>query len=120
MAGDPFDVEHVDERTAVIRLHRGAGTAAGAKVDALLADLKGHDVRRLVVDLRSTSMLNSKVLDALVRGAADLDPRTGAGLAVVVEQPYVRQILEITETGGLLFLADTPAEALAALPLAPA
>jgi anti-anti-sigma regulatory factor len=110
------DVERLDGRTAVITLHAEAGTAAGAQVRDLLADLIAEGVDRFVVDLRGPQMLNSKVLDALVRGAAGLDPRAGAGLAVITEQQYVRTILEITATGGLLVLAESRAEALDALP----
>jgi anti-anti-sigma regulatory factor len=111
-----YDVERVDDRTAVITLHAEAGTAAGHHVRELLADLREQGVNRLVFDLRSPQMLNSKVLDALVRGAADLHPRDGAGLAVITEQQYVRTILEITATGGMLFVADSREEALDALP----
>lgn len=110
------DVQRVDDRTAVITLHAEAGTAAGTHVEQLLDDLRGQGVNRLVVDLRSPQMLNSKVLDALVRAAKDLDPREGAGLAVITEQQYVRTILQITATGGMLFLAESRDEALEALP----
>jgi anti-anti-sigma regulatory factor len=110
------DVERVDDRTAFITLHAEAGTAAGRHVDALLAELREQGVNRVVVDLRGPQMLNSKVLDALVRGARDLDPRDGAGLAVITEQQYVRTILEITATGGMLYLAESRDEALDALP----
>lgn len=112
-------VEHVGAHTAVITLAPGAGTDSGAEVDQVLLDLRSQEVWRLVVDLRGPEMLNSKVLHSLVRAAADLDPRRGAGLAVITEQPYVRQILEVTETGGMLFLAQTRAEALDALPPLP-
>jgi anti-anti-sigma regulatory factor len=117
--GAEHDVEQIGQDTAIVTLTAGAGTRAGAEVDALLARLKGQGVRRLVVDLRAPEMLNSKVLDALVRAAADLDPRTGAGLAVITEQSYVRTMLEITEVGGLLFLAESRDEALGALPERP-
>jgi anti-anti-sigma regulatory factor len=110
------DVEHIDDRTAIITLHPDAGTAAGEHVGTLLADLRERQVDRLVVDLRGPHMLNSKVLDALVRAARDLDPRDGAGLAVITEQQYVRTILQITATGGMLYLAETRKDALDALP----
>jgi anti-anti-sigma regulatory factor len=110
------DLERIDDRTAVITLHAEAGTAAGEQVATLLAELREQHVDRLVIDLRSPQMLNSKVLDALVRGAEDLDPRDGAGLAVITEQQYVRTILEITATGGMLYLAETREDALDALP----
>jgi len=110
------DVERLDGRTAVVTLRRGAGHELGIEVARLLATLEADGVSRFVVDLRTPQLLNSKVLDALVRAAAHLDPRTGAGLAVITEQQYVRTILEVTETGGLLFLADSREEALEALP----
>jgi hypothetical protein len=110
------DVERIDDRTAVITLHPDAGTSAGEHVRTLLSDLLTQGVNRLVVDLRGPQMLNSKVLDALVRGAGDLHPRDGAGLAVITEQQYVRTILQITATGGMLYLAESREEALDALP----
>ena len=112
----PTRVERLDDRTAIVTLDPDAGTDAGAQVDAQLAGLRAQRVDRLVIDLRGPQMLNSKVLDALVRGATDLDPRDGAGLAVITEQQYVRTILQITATGGMLYLAESRDEALAALP----
>src|SRR4051812_5974065 len=110
------DVEHIDDRTAVISLHADSGTTAGVQVDALLAELRDQGVNRLVIDLRGPHMLNSKVLDALVRAAKHLDPRDGAGLVVITEQQYVRTILQVTASGGMLFLAESREEALEALP----
>jgi anti-anti-sigma regulatory factor len=112
----PHDVELVDDRTAIVTLRSAAAMTAGADVSRVLAELSAQGIDRLVIDLRGPQMLNSKVLDALVRGAADLDPRRGAGIAVITEQQYVRMILEVTETGGLLFLAEDRDEALEALP----
>ncbi|QEC49845.1 hypothetical protein FSW04_21260 [Baekduia soli] len=120
MPGAGHDVERVDALTALVTLRPGAGTRAGQEVGELLASLKAEGTRRLVVDLRPPDMLNSKVLDALVRAAEDLDPRQGAGLAVITNQQYVRTILEITVTGGLLFVAESREDALAALPRPPA
>ena len=114
------DVERVDQHTAIVTLHARAGTASGEQIGQILTGLVADGIRRLVVDLRHPRMLNSKVLDALVRAAADLDPRAGAGLAVITEQQYVRTILDITATGGMLFLAESRDEALAALPQLPA
>jgi anti-anti-sigma regulatory factor len=114
--GGRHAVERIDDRTAIITLHVEAGTDAGAQVGAQLAELREGGTDRLVVDLRNPAMLNSKVLDALVRAARDLDPRRGAGLAVITDQQYVRTILQITATGGMLYLAESRDEALAALP----
>jgi anti-anti-sigma regulatory factor len=114
--GQRHDVERLDDRTAIVTLHPEAGTAAGEHVRTLLQELLVQGVNRLVVDLRGPQMLNSKVLDALVRAARDLHPRDGAGLAVITEQQYVRTILQITATGGMLYLAESRDEALRALP----
>jgi anti-anti-sigma regulatory factor len=112
----PHDVELVDDRTAIVTLRSAVAMTAGDDVSRVLAELTAQGVDRLVIDLRGLQMLNSKILDVLVRGAADLDPRRGAGIAVITEQQYVRMILEVTETGGLLFLAEDRDEALEALP----
>ena len=120
MGPPAHDVELIDARTVLITLRAEAGTDAGAQVTGLLARLREQGVDRLVVDLRNPQMLNSKVLDALVRGAAHLDPRTGAGLVVITDQQYVRTILDMNATGGMLFLAQDRDAAFAALPPRPA
>ena len=109
-------VERVDGDTAVLTITGVTDVWSGGEIDDLLVELKRDGRRRIVVDASDANWLNSKVLDALVRCSADLDPRDGAGLAVVTSQSYVKQILEITTTGGVLFLADTRDEALDALP----
>ncbi len=114
---EPFDVARVNARTAVVTVDGDTNIWSGFALDDQLVSLKGEGVDRIVVDLSSAGLLNSKMLDALVRCSAGLDPRLGAGLAVVTTVEYVRQILEVTETGGLLFLADTSEEALESLPV---
>jgi hypothetical protein len=116
VSANAHDVELVDDRTAIVTLRSAAVMSAGDDVARVLAELNAQGIDRLVIDLRNPQMLNSKVLDALVRGAAGLDPRRGAGIAVITEQQYVRMILEVTETGGLLFLAEDRDDALEALP----
>ena len=44
----------------------------------------------------------------------------GAGLVAVIGPGYVRQILEVTETGGMLYLAASRYEAIESLPPRPA
>ena len=113
----PFDVERVNARTAVVTVDGDTNIWSGFALDDELVSLKGDGCDRIVVDLSAAGVLNSKMLDALVRCSTDLDPRRGAGLAVVTTVDYVRQILEVTETGGLLFLADSRDEALESLPI---
>ena len=116
----PITIEVVDSRTAVVAVAGDTDIWSGFALDDELVRLKSEGRDRLVVDLSGAGLLNSKLLDALVRCSADLDPRIGAGLAVVTSVDYVRQILEITESGGLLFLADSRDEALDSLPVGPA
>lgn len=118
---EPFTtVEGVDGRTALVVVHGNTDIWSGFALDDELVRLKRSARDRIVVDLSDAGLLNSKLLDALVRCSADLDPRVGAGLAVVTTVGYVRQILEVTESGGLLFLADTRDEALDVLASLPA
>jgi anti-anti-sigma regulatory factor len=113
-------VEAVDARTSVVVVNGDTNIWSGFALDDELIRLKKGGCDRIVVDLSSAGLLNSKLLDALVRCSADLDPSRGGGLAVVTTVDYVRQILEVTETGGILFLADTRDDALDALASLPA
>jgi anti-anti-sigma regulatory factor len=111
----PFTVEHVGESVAVVSLERTTlgpdASLLTETLDALIAD--GHP--RIVVDLSGAHLVNSKLLDALVRVSARTDPRAGEGIAVVTGTAYVRQLLEIGASGGLLLLARSRQEALEAL-----
>jgi anti-anti-sigma regulatory factor len=90
------------------------GTDAGPLAE-LLEELLAEGQRKIVVDLRAPQLLNSKLLDALVRVSDKLDPRRGEGIAVVTETGYVATMLEIAASGGLLILAASLDEALDAL-----
>ena len=109
------DVEELDGQTALVVIDH-THVWSGEDLDRTFAELKASGHGRIVVDASRSRLLNSKVLDALVRCAADLDPREGAGLALITQHDYVKQIVEITATGGVLFLADSREEALDALP----
>ena len=113
------EIEEIGTDTAVITVRGETDLWSGPEIDDVLLKLKRDGRRRIVVDASAAAWVNSKVLDVLVRCAADLDPRDGAGLAVITSQSYVKQILEITATGGVLLLAETREEALDALPRAP-
>ena len=108
-------VEEIGDDTAVVVLEM-THVWSGEEMDRAFAELKTAGRRRIVVDASAASLLNSKVLDALVRCAADLDPREGAGLALITRHDYVKQILQVNTAGGIVFLADTRDEALEALP----
>jgi len=111
----PFSVEHLPDRVAVVSLERTTlgpdATLLTEMLDALISD--GHP--RIVVDLTGTHLVNSKLLDALVRVSARIDPRAGEGIAVVTGTGYVRQLLEVSASGGVLLLARTRDEAIEAL-----
>ena len=108
-------IEEIGADVAVITLLTGVDAAAGPRLGDAIAGLRRAGRRRVVVDLASTPLVNSRVLDVLVACAGDFDPRAGEGLAVVTGTGYLRQVLSITRRGGLVFMAETRAEALAAL-----
>ena len=105
-----LEIERVSPRATVV-------TVRGDPLGALADDLAATVTRLLgetpwvVVDLSELPVLNSKLLDALVRASAAADPRRG-GIAMVAGASYVQQMLEISETGGVVLLADSRAEAL--------
>jgi anti-anti-sigma regulatory factor len=109
------EIEEIADDTAVITLET-THVWSGDEIDAMFASLTAAGRRRIVVDASAAPMVNSKVLDALVRCAADLDPRDGAGIALVTRLDYVKQMLTVSTNGGIVFLADTREDALDALP----
>jgi hypothetical protein len=112
---DPFAVEPLDGVLAVVAVRGLTHGPDAERLFDLLTDLVEQGRTRLVVDLRSSRLLNSKLLDALARVSARLDPRRGEGLAVVTETDYVLTMLEIAASGGVLMLASSRGEALEAL-----
>jgi hypothetical protein len=110
-------VEQLDADTAVVRVGRDAlGEAADALYGEIGALLAGG-TSRIVVEFDGAGLLNSKLLDALVRASAGQDPRRG-GIALVAGENYIRQMLEISETGGIVLLVESREDALEALPSA--
>jgi anti-anti-sigma regulatory factor len=107
----PPAIEEIGEDAAVITVG-GTHVWTGEEIHEALASLKDAGRRRIVVDAGGAPWLNSKVLDALVRGAADLDPGHGGGLALITRHEYIKQILQVSVTGGAVFLADSREEAL--------
>jgi hypothetical protein len=109
----PIGVERLDERTAAVTvgddpLGGGADELAGL-VGGLLAD----GITNVVVEFDG-AILNSKLLDALVRASSGQPPGAG-GIAVIAPPGYVRQMLLVSEAGGVVLLADSREEALEAL-----
>lgn len=107
----PFIVEHVDG-VAVVAL---AGATHGPDAETLsetLGDLIAAGGARVVVDLSGTHLVNSKLLDTLVRVSGRMDPRKGEAIVVVTGADYMRHMLEISAEGGLLLLAESRDEAI--------
>jgi len=103
--------ERLDGQIAVVSVE---GDTLGLSADGLgteLGALAADGVARMVVDFSSLPVLNSKLLDALVRSSRDQGSDGGA-IVVVAGHGYVGHMLEISETGGLVLLADTRDEAL--------
>lgn len=115
MTEDALDVVSDDGTIAVVAVRGLTHGGDAPRLAALLGGLVKGGRGRLVVDLTTSHLLNSKLLDTLVTVSAGLDPRQGQGLAVVTGTNYVRQMLEIGAEGGVLLLADTRDEALEAL-----
>lgn len=114
MSDDVLEVQEVGDDTAVVVVSGTTHGTDASRLSSLLEELLERGRCRLVVDLTGSRLLNSKLLDSLVTVAGRLDPRAGHGLVVVSGTHYVRQMLEIGATGGVLLLAETRDEALAA------
>ena len=113
-SGEFIWVERVGERTAVVSVTGDPLGGAADELASAVATLLSEGVPCVVVDFSRLPVLNSKLLDALVRASASQDPDAG-GIAVIAGHGYVRQVLEISETGGLVLLADSREDALEAL-----
>ena len=108
-----IEVERVDDRTAAVTVHDDPLGATADRLADLVTGLLADGTDRVVVDFAGAGLLNSKLLDALVRASSVAGQR--GGIAVVAGQGYVRQVLEISETGGVGLLADSREEALEAV-----
>lgn len=109
-----LSIDRASSRTTVVTVH---GDPLGSLADELastVGELLGGGSQSIVVDFSTLPVLNSKLLDALVRASAAQRPGPG-GIAVVAGDAYVRQVLEISETGGPILIAESQAEALEAL-----
>ena len=107
-------IERLDERTACVTVTGNVEMGEPARLDQMLQSLVVAGYTRFVVDLSEVPFLNSKLLDTLVRISARIDPADG-GVAVLTAQTYVKHMLEVTESGGVLLLEDSKDAALAAL-----
>jgi hypothetical protein len=109
-----IEVEHLGDGTVAVTVPSDPlGTSAGDLARVVGELVEGRDVN-IVVDFAGGGLLNSKLLDALVRASARQTPGSG-GIAVVVPQSYARHMLTVSAAGGVLLLASSREEALEAL-----
>jgi hypothetical protein len=109
----PIDVERLDERTVAVAIADDPLGETAAELFDCVRRLLDNGVTRIVVEAAGT-ILNSKLVDALVR-AAGHPSAAGGGIAIVAPPYYVHQMVEVSESGGPLLLVDTRADALDAL-----
>jgi anti-sigma B factor antagonist len=105
-----------------VEIDRSAETiviAAGGELDAYAApDLsealaQAAKEDRVIVDLQAVSFLDSTALGVVVRALREVDDRGGAARIVLPEGP-ARRIFEITALDGVLPVAPSRAQAVAA------
>lgn len=99
---------------AVLVVHGDADLHAAPELRDRLGAAIGAGDSRIVVDLTKTSFLDSTALGVLLGAVKQL--RGGDGrIQLVVSRPEIRRIFEITLLDQVLPLAETRAEALAAV-----
>jgi hypothetical protein len=109
----PIDVERLDERTVVVAVGEDPLGDSAAELFECVCGLLDDGVARIVVEIAG-AILNSKLVDSLVRASGHRSA-AGGGIAIIAPPGYVQQMVEVSETGGPLLLADTRDDALAAL-----
>lgn len=105
-------VRRIDPRTATVTVGNDPLGAAADELADVVAALMQDGTEDVVVEFAGSGLLNSKLLDGLVRASGRRPPRGGGGIAVVISAGYARQMLSISEAGGVLVLADSRDEAL--------
>ena len=110
----PFALERLAGDVTVVSLAATTHGPDAAVLGDMLGALIAEGRSQIVVDLSGENLVNSKLLDTLVRVAAGLDPREGEAIVVVAGASYMRHMLEISAPGGLLLLAESRDEALSA------
>ena len=109
---DLIAVEELDANTAVVTVVDDPLGDSSSQLAERVGGLLTEGTLRIVVEFGG-GIVNSKLLDALVR-ASRVGGANG-GIAVVAPPGYVRQMLLVSEVGGVLLLADTREEAIEAL-----
>jgi len=109
-----IEVQSLEDGTVCVTVPSDPLGATADELARVVGELvEGHDVD-VIVDFAGAGLLNSKLLDALVRASAKQTPGTGV-IAVVVSEGYARHMLTVSEAGGVLLLAGSREEALEVL-----
>ena len=111
-----IDVEHVGT-TRVLVLPQDASLEVAEELRVLLREATGDVGGTIVVDLSTTTFVDSRTLGALLESMKRLRPH-GGQLHVVVGKREVRRIFEITLLDRAFPVHATRAEALAAIAIA--
>jgi anti-sigma B factor antagonist len=82
--------------------------ATVGRLDRALGELRGDGVRRVVVDLRGLTFMDSTGLSLLLRWGHDAD-RDGFDLALVHGGRPIRRLFELTGAEGRLTFVDPEA-----------
>lgn len=111
MSDGAVSVERPGDETAVVVVRGDTLGFAAESLTGAVESVIASGIPGIVVDFSALEVLNSKLLDGLVRASRTLPPDAGA-IVVVSAQGYIGHMLEISETGGIVLLADTRDEAL--------
>jgi hypothetical protein len=109
-----IEVRDLGNGTASVTVPPDPLGATAGELARVVGELVEGREQNVIVDFAGAGLLNSKLLDALVRASARQTPGTG-GIAVVLAAGYARHMLTVSEAGGVLLLAGSRDEALEAL-----
>jgi anti-sigma B factor antagonist len=110
---ETFEVsEASDDRSVVVTLSGEIDVAAAPTVRERLEQAAGRDVP-LVIDLTGVSFIDSTALGVLI-GIQKLRAETGGELRLVISEPRVLKVFEITGLTDLFAIVPSLAEATSA------
>ncbi len=107
-----IQVEQQDSKPTVVRAEGELDAFAAGDISA--AFLEAEAARTVVVDLSAVSFMDSTALGLIVRGVREIDERGGRA-RVVLPETTARRIFEITTLDRVLPVAQSHADAVAAL-----
>jgi anti-sigma B factor antagonist len=107
-----LEIEQLDDATLITVLERAFDTLFAERFKAAAAQVAAAGGRRLIVDLRAVTMLDSSGLGALISAYRTMDGR----VAVVLNPANrtVREVLRLTRIDRLLSVHDSIEDAVRA------